>query len=115
MLIKIGSFIVPKITAYALTLADLDSENSGRSETGRMSREVIRKDVASLSLTCKLTATQLDQIAEALNSDQFETTFRAPVPGGKKTATMYAGDRTMTLLADTPSELWEFSVNLIEY
>lgn len=115
MLIKIGSFTVPKITAYALTLADLDSENSGRSETGRMTREVIRKDVASLSLTCKLTATQLDQIAEALNNDHFDVTFRAPVSGGKKTATMYAGDRTMTLLADTPSELWEFSVNLIEY
>lgn len=114
-LLKIGSFVVPKITAFSLSLADLDSENTGRSESGYMSRDVIRKDVASLSLSCRLTDSELDQMTEALKPDAFQATFRAPVSGGKKTAKMYAGDRSMTLVSDTPSELWDFSVNLIEY
>lgn len=50
-LLKIGSFVVPKITILSLTLSDLDSENTGNSESGYMFRDVVRKDVASLALT----------------------------------------------------------------
>lgn len=44
-LIKIGSYNTPPPVSYSVTASDLDSSESGRSESGYMSRERIRGGV----------------------------------------------------------------------
>ncbi len=114
-LITINGVAIPTITSYKLEMADLDSDNSTRSESGDLNRDVIRLDIATIAFSCSLTGAELDTVVAAMAADEFPVTFRAPVQGGYKTATMYAGNRSINLLTDTPQERWEFSVSLVEY
>lgn len=113
--ISIGGIDIPGVTSYKVELSDLDSENTTRSETGYMTRDVIRQGIAKISLSCRLTDTQVDTVASLLYPKSFSATFRAPTSTGYKTATMYAGNRSLSLVADTAPLLWDLSVNLIEY
>ena len=38
-LVKLGSHVPPTPTKYSLEISDIDSEDTGRGETGYMSRE----------------------------------------------------------------------------
>lgn len=117
-LIKFGSIepIAPR--TYAVQRSDLDSEDSGRSETGIMFRNRIRAGVYKIQATWRVDRSELAKIINAIAPDSFSVTFFDPTTASTKTCTMYAGDRsaTMVLNADTAAEtLWDLSVNFIEY
>lgn len=117
-LIKFGSFTPISPKSYGVQRSDLDSEDSGRSETGVMFRNRIRAGVYKIQVTWRVNRSQLSAIATAISPDSFSATFFDPTTASTKTCTMYAGDRsaTMVLNADTAAEtLWDLSVNFIEY
>lgn len=117
-LIKFGNFTPISPRSYGVQRSDLDSEDSGRSETGMMFRNRIRAGMYKIQVTWRVNRSQLSAIASAISSDSFSVTFFDPTTASTKICTMYAGDRsaTMILNADTATEtLWDLSVNFIEY
>lgn len=109
---------MPPPKTYNVSLQDLDSEDSGRSETGKMYRNRIRAGVYKIQATWRVNRTDLKMIVDAISEASFSVRFFDPNTASTKTCTMYAGDRSsaMVLNNDTASDtLWDFSVNFIEY
>ncbi len=113
-LITIGNVALPEPTSYAVSFSDIDSSDTGRTENGVMYRDRIRQGVAKIQASWEmLTQTECDIILNAVTPDSFTVTYF----GGSATATMYAGDRSLTLrcIDGYGAARWDFSVNLIEF
>ena len=114
-LISINGTALPPPTEFAVKQADLDAENSGRSETGIMQRRRVRANVAKISAAwTNLTEGEVALIRGALTPDSFEVDYFF---GATYHATMYAGDRDCTLKAIDAdgSTAWDMTANLVEY
>lgn len=96
-LIKFGSFTPISPRSYAVQRSDLDSEDSGRSETGVMFRNRIRAGVYKIQVTWRVNRSQLSAIANAISPDSFSVTFFDPTTASTKTCTMY-----LIALSETP-------------
>jgi hypothetical protein len=115
-MITVGSTHLPNPIEYSVTLQDIDSENTKRTETGLLNRDRVRAGVYKIQATWLVTKAQLSLITDALAPDQFSVTFFDPTTATKPTKSMYSGDRTGNLkYYDGNNDLWELSVSLIEY
>jgi hypothetical protein len=119
-LITIGSTPLPDPVEYSVSLQDIDSENTRRTEAGILTRDRVRGGVYKIQITWKVTKTQLKTITDAISPAQFSVTFFDPTTSTDPTKYMYSGDRTgkLILLKDPnnpSSSLWELSTSLIEY
>ena len=118
-LIKIGSYNTPPPVSYSVTASDLDSSESGRSESGYMSRERIRGGVKKLNATWRVTTDELLELTSAISAPALNVTFFFPANGYyAENVTMYAGDRSLNLITNIDGEnaaQWDFSVNFIKY
>jgi hypothetical protein len=117
-LISIGSTDLPDPVEYSVTLQDLDSENTKRTETGLLSRDRVRAGVYKIQATWKVKKTDLMTITTALAPAKMSVTFFDPTSSENVTKDMYSGDRSGNLIfmAKNPDDsLWEFSTALIEY
>ena len=117
-LIYIGGVLMPAPRTYTVSLQDLDSSDSGRSETGVMVRNRVRAGVYKIQATWRVTRTDLAKIVAAINAVSFSVRFFDPNTLTTPTKTMYAGDRSANMVqnSDAPNETWwDFSVNFIEY
>ena len=114
-LIKLNGTPVPNITTYNVSLADIQSSDSGRGDDGVMNIEVVRKDVASIDIECTmLTRSELEALIAAISTSDISVEYYW---GSWRTATMYKGDRSikMKYAKDENESYWNFSVSLIEY
>ena len=113
-ILKIDGTALPTPHEYQVTLSDLDSEGTGRTEDGVLVRERVRGGVAKISV--RWYALSTEECAVVLNAtapDSFSVEYFF---GSTCTATMYAGDRSVTLRAVREGQaVWEVSVNLVEY
>lgn len=112
--IKINGVEMPgNITTYDVSLADIDSANSGRGESGYMTRDRVRTNVASIQVGWEnIPAADLTTITNAISGASFPVEF---FYGGWKTATMYAGDRSISATLITQNETyWNISFQLVE-
>lgn len=118
-IIRIGGTDMPAPTKYSVALQDIDSANTGRTETGLLVRDRVRGGVYKIGVTWLVEHTQLKTITDAISSDKFQVTFYDPTSNSNKTCDMYCGDRNGELKhykADNPSKsLWEITTSLIEY
>lgn len=118
-LITIGGYTPPAPVSYSVTSSDLDSSESGRSESGYMSRERIRGSVKKINATWRLTTDELLALTTVISGVSFAVTFFYPTTGYyAENVVMYAGDRTLNLVTNVDGEsssYWDFSVNFIEY
>lgn len=118
-LITIGGYTPPAPVSYSVTSSDLDSSESGRSESGYMSRERIRGSVKKINATWRLTTDELFALTSAISGVSFFVTFFYPTTAYyAQNVEMYAGDRTLNLVTNVDGEggaYWDFSVNFIEY
>lgn len=119
-IITIGSTELPAPVEYTVSLQDIDSENTRRTEAGILTRDRVRGGVYKIQVAWKVTKTQLKTITDAISPAQFSVTFFDPTTSTDPTKYMYSGDRTgkLILLKDpnNPGEsLWELSTSLIEY
>ena len=118
-MITIGTTDLPAPVEYSVTRQDLDSENTGRSETGVLQRVRVRAGIYTVKPTWRVTKTQLKIITDAIAAASFSATFFDPTTSSSPTKTMYAGNRESKLIkfktGDESNSLWELSVELIEY
>lgn len=104
----------PAEGGYSVTLSDLDSENTSRSETGVLHRERVRTGVCKISANWYVDRTELERLVISTKPDKL--TVRYYFGGEYKTATMYAGDKTIALdkIYDGGS-YWNFTCSFTEY
>lgn len=119
-MITIGAAALPNPKEYSVSIMDLDSDGSGRSESGYLKRSRLRAGVYKIEATFIVSKTQLKTITDALAPVSFSVTFFDPTTSSDPTKTMYAGDKAGTLQSYTseasPNEsMWELSISLIEY
>ena len=119
-IITIGSTELPAPVEYTVTLQDIDSENTRRTESGILTRDRVRAGVYKIQATWKVNKTDLKIITDAISPAKFSVTFFDPTTSTSPTKSMYCGDRAgkLVLLKDpnNPGEsLWELSTSLIEY
>lgn len=119
-LITIGAVALPNPKEYGVTLSDLDSDSTTRSETGILHRDRVRARVYTIQVSFLVTRAQLKTITDAISPVSFSVTFFDPTSSTDVTKTMYAGDKA-SKLALYPSEsaptvnMWDISFTLIEF
>jgi hypothetical protein len=117
-MIQINGVDLPAPVEYSVSLQDIDSENTRRTETGVLQRDRVRAGVYKIQVKWRVTKTQLKTITDALKPAKFSVMFFDPTTSTNPTRSMYCGDRNADLLYNevNPDEsLWELSTSLIEY
>jgi hypothetical protein len=115
-LITIGTTPLPDPAEYSVTLQDIDSENTRRTEAGVLTRDRVRAGVYKIQATWKVNKTDLKKITDAVSPAKFSVTFFDPTTSSNPTKDMYVGDRTANLLyLESGQSLWELTLSLIEY
>lgn len=114
-LVKIGSYIPPAPTEYSLDMQDIDSEDTGRGETGVMNRERVRAGIYKLALS--FTNLSSDDVLNMKNALSPASISVELFDGSAVTAKMYVGNRTLKLksIDDNSNCFWDMSFNLTEY
>lgn len=113
-ILKIDGTALPAPHEYQVTLSDLDSEGTGRTEDGVLVRERVRGGVAKISLQWSALSTpDCARVLNATAPDSFQVGYFF---GQMRTAKMYAGDRTAELKAAREGQgVWAVEMNLIEF
>jgi hypothetical protein len=115
-LITIGTTPLPDPAEYSVTLQDIDSENTRRTEAGVLTRDRVRAGVYKIQATWKVNKTDLKKITDAVSPAKFSVTFFDPTTSSNPTKDMYVGDRTANLIhLESGQSLWELTLSLIEY
>lgn len=109
---------MPSPSTYNVKLADIDSSNTGRGDTGYLTRERLRADVASIDIGWQfLTTKELNTIKSNISDAEFTVKFfiGGEGNGAYKEAQMYAGDRSIELASTADGEeRWHISFSLTE-
>ena len=114
-LVKLGSYYPPTPTKYSLEISDIDSEDTGRGETGYMSRERVRAGIYKLALGfTNITSDDVLSIKEAISGEEITVEL---FDGSTVSAQMYSGNRTLELKSvdDNSNCFWDMSFNLTEF
>ncbi len=118
-IIRVNGIDLPGPTKYNVSLQDIDSSNTGRTETGILIRDRIRQGVYKITVTWLVKHSQLRIITDAISPAKFLVSFFDPTTGTTPTRDMYCGDRNGELkhydVNNPPNSLWEISTSLIEY
>ena len=113
-LISFGDYNPPAPTKYSLSVQDIDSEDTGRGETGYMVRERVREGIYKLSLSfTNITSEDVLEIKEAISPVSFPVTL---FDGSEVTVQMYAGNRDLELksIDDESNCFWDMSFSLTQ-
>jgi hypothetical protein len=116
--LKINNVAMPVPSSFTVLRSDLDSEKTSRSETGYLKRDRVRANVYKLQFEWIVQEADLQTLQSYLSLEKFTATFYDSTTGKYQSKTMYAGDRTCSLLrpSNTQSKTWwQFSCDLIEY
>lgn len=114
-LVTFGNYTPPTPTKYSLDIQDIDSDDTGRGETGYMVRERVREGIYKLSLAfTNITSDDALDIKSAISPDLIKVTL---FDGDYVKADMYVGNRSLTLKSvdDEGNCYWDMSFNLTEY
>lgn len=120
VLLNINNVDMPKPTSYQVGVQDLDSEETTRSESGKLHRDRLRAGVRKISVGWTAKTADISKILKAVQGVSCVVKFLDPQDGVIKTATMYAGDRnpSLSVLTDDSSATnawWDLSFDLVEF
>ena len=114
-LVSFGGYTPPTPTQYELELEDIDSADSGRGETGYMTRERVREGIYKLKVGfTNITSDEVLAIKNAISPAEVNVSL---FDGETVSAKMSVGKRTVTLKAvdDTSACFWDMSFNMTEF
>lgn len=109
---------MPVPRTYEVSEADIDSENTTRSESGVLHRDRIRAATRKISIGWRVNEQSARSILSAVSPAAVSVTFLDPQTGSDRVATMYAGDRKMAIVQHRrtlSAPLWDVSFSLVEY
>lgn len=114
-LIKFGNYTPPSPTEYDVEIQDIDSEDTGRGESGYMTRERVRAGIYKISVA--FTNLTSDDVLAIKNAIAPESVVVELFDGGTVTANMYAGNRKLKLKSvdDESNCFWDMSFSLTEF
>lgn len=121
-LISINGVDLPDPSSFQLALQDIDAATTTRSANGTMCRDRVVGGASSkrkIELEWKgITMKTSKTILTAIKDEFFTVTYPDAYEGAYRTATFYAGDRTLPMFgSNLPGKgvVWEkLAVNLIE-
>lgn len=121
-ILQVEGVWLPGIREYNVTLEDLDSENSKRTEDGTMHREILRPNVYHANVTHIVKETDMITICEAVKADAVvEVTALCPGKGETPSSTFdaYVSKlNTQLILHETQAgaleSWWQIDYQLVE-
>lgn len=118
-ILRLNGVYVKSPSEYEVTLSDLDGSGTTRSISGQLHRERIRSAITKLNLYWNsISYSDVSSIIDATSSEKFQVDYFFG-DDTLKTAYMYAGDRSLKLVATNGKNMsdtrWDLSLNLIEY
>lgn len=122
---KVNGVAMPTPFSYKVTASDLDSEKSGRSASGYISRQVLRKGTRKIEIGYEdISHEDVQKLSNALYPDFVTVEYYDPhTPAGSnllnKTIKAYASDRNAELSKKIDTNnigqtKWNYSFSLIE-
>lgn len=111
---------MPNPTKYRVSMSDLDSSDTGRTESGILTRDRIRQGVTKIEVGFIVRGSEAAAILEAVEPAMVPVQYYDPRADLIRNIQAYVGDRQCVLKVCLPdmsaSEfLWEISFNLTEY
>lgn len=120
-ILQVGGDWLPKIREYNFVLEDIDGENSTRSESGIMHREILRSNVYHASVVHICGEAEMIDICTALKNDEtIEVTALCPGKGDPyDTFDAYVSKLETQLIlyenqAGVTESWWQVSYQLVE-
>jgi hypothetical protein len=116
-LLKINTTDLPVPIALQPGIQDLDSDGSGRNQSGTMFRDRL---AVKRKVHCEwgpLTRNEMAALLSAMADASFSVTYPDPQEGALKTITAYVGDRSTPMLVPLGDDNWMWgglSVDFIE-
>jgi len=119
-LITIGATALPNPIEYEISRSDLDSEDTGRSESGYMRRDRVRAGIYKVRASFLVSKANLKVITDPISAASFSATVFDPYAAADPTLTMYVGDRSAKLSkyvdeAHPADSYWELTFSLVEF
>lgn len=118
-MMSIGGYTFPNPMEYSVERDDLDSDNTGRSESGVMQRDRVRAGVYKVNAKFRVTGAILKGITTAIAPASFSLTFFDPNTSSSPTKTMYAGNRVGTLVKNVDDVIatseWDLTIAIVEF
>ena len=118
-ILTINGVDITNVISYAVNPQTMDSENSKRNTAAYMHREVIRRGIGDISVTCVLTGAESEAISAETDDDSFALVYFCPRGNEFKTGTFYCGQPKFEMLYYDPNDsnknLWKVSYSFIEY
>lgn len=113
-IISIDGVELPAPMTYSVEYNDLDSDDSGRSEDGKLHRVRVRSKVAKIKVSWRqVDQEKADLILTSIAPESFEVVYYF---GTQQTATMYAGSPSCELIrVNNGQAKWNIGFDLIEF
>lgn len=118
--LKINGVAMPTPRAYSIQRSDLDSQNTTRSEAGKLQRDRIRDNTYKVMCEWRVRERDLQKLNSALSPEEFTAQIYDGTTGKYLTIShAYASaDRVSTLVLpenDPSQNWWDFKCDIIEY
>lgn len=115
-----GAYNFPEPKSYRVKRMDLDGDNTGRSESGVLTRERIRAGVYQIDVSWRVNKTALKGITDVLGGVSFPLNFFDPTTSSTPTGTFYCGNREAELVSYTDqahpeNSLWELTATITQF
>lgn len=119
-MLSVNGVKFPRPFKYNVSIYDLDSSDSARSEAGILVRNRIRDGVTKIETSFHLRGSDASWVLEALQPDKVTVEYYDPRSTSYHTIQAYVSDRSNVMkvyMEGMPVQdiLWEISFSLIEY
>lgn len=119
-MISIEGIRLPYPTKYIVSMSDLDSSDTTRSEAGVLVRNRVRQGVTKIELAFTIRGSEAAQVLDLIVPEMVHVVYYDPRTAESREIDAYVGDRSSTMLQYTEGMsiddiLWEIAFNLIEY
>lgn len=108
---------LPTPSELKWTISDLDSDNSGRNQSGSLFRDRIAVKRKVECSWLPMDSAKMSVLLSAVTDPFFELTYPDALTGANRTMTCYVGDRSAPVMRPNDDGTWlwgEMSMNFIE-
>ncbi|MBQ6407325.1 MAG: hypothetical protein IJJ64_04735 [Butyrivibrio sp.] len=114
--LEINGETLPFPTSYDVDLTDVEADSSGETEAGTTQRDLVRQDVATITVSFSVSKRWLEKLSGFRNQARLNVRYFSPDALQYKSAQMYIDGYKAKLEHDTSYKgLWTVSFTLHEF